>query len=208
LELFEDECRLSFLKSACLYDLKNMPEESYRQLIDGTRLAIQQKKESEEKAEADRIAREKADAEERERMRLENERLRKDEEEKERLLKKEREETAKREAEQRAIVEAREKKLKAEQDLKLKKEREERERLEAELKAKTEAEAKEKKRIEAEERAAERAPDRKKLEVFALSIEGLVLPEMKSKEAKKIVEDAKSLLFKTAVYVRGQMKNL
>lgn len=191
-----------------LYDLKNMPEESYSQLINGTRLAIQQKKEAEEKAEAERIAKEKADREERERMQVENERLRKESEEKEQLLKKEREETVKREAEQRAIVEAREKKLRAEQDAKLKKEREERERLENELKAKADAEAKEKRRIEMEERIAERAPDKKKLEVFALSIEGIVLPEMKSKEAKKIVEDAKSLLSKTAVYVRGQMKNL
>jgi hypothetical protein len=213
-----------------LYDLKNMPEGSYRQLVDGTRLAVQQKKEAEEKAEAERIAREKADAEEREHMRLENERLQKEAKAKEALIEKERKEAIAREAKAKAEAEAHVNKLKAEQglnlkqerdaaatrvakmkaevDAKLKKERDERERLEAELKAKAEAEAQEKKRVEARARVAERAPDKKKLEAFAASIESIVPPDTKGREAKKIVEDTKILLSKTAVYLRGQIKGL
>lgn len=82
--------------------LGEMPEEGFAQLIEGLEVADRLKKEREAKAEADRLAaekaaeearlaKEKADAEERARIAAENERLRKEAAEKEAALKAERE---------------------------------------------------------------------------------------------------------------------
>jgi hypothetical protein len=198
-----------------LYDLKNMPEETYKQIIDGQHRAIEQRLEAQQKAEAERIAKEKADAEERERMRAENEHLRKEAEAKERQLAEERAEAESRRkiAEEKARkerleAEAREKKLKAEQDAQLKKERQERDRLAAELKAKEEKERAEKKRLEEEARKAQRAPDKEKLLALAKSIDALTLPEVKSPEAKAVVRATRELLEKTSHYVQTQTQKL
>ena len=194
-----------------LYDLKQMSEEIYQNLVLGQKSAIQRRIEAEKQAEADRVAREK----EQERIRLENDRLHKEAEKKEKEMVKER---AKAEAEKQAMAakakqaqleaEARERKLKAEQELKLKKEREEREKVEAELRAKAEAEKREKKRIEDEEKAAKRAPDKQKLVVLADVLDALELPVVKSAEAKKILEDVKGLIVKTSQYIRTQTEKL
>ena len=61
-----------------LYQLGDMSEETFQQLVEGTKLARAAEAERRRKEEADRIAKEKADAEERERIRLENERLKKE----------------------------------------------------------------------------------------------------------------------------------
>lgn len=243
-EIKEEEMRMERLQhrlteiqtvslDPAFYDLKNMPEENYRQLIDGERKAIQARIEETARIEAERIAKEKAEAEERERLRAENERQRKELEIKEHLLKKEREEAEKKlkaeqeaarkekeaaDARQKAIeqtarkekaeADARERKLKAEQEVRLKKEREERERLEAQLKAKAEAEAKEKKRAEDEKKAALKAPDKIKLMALASNIDSLEIPEVKSAEAKKVVENTRGLLAKISEFVRERAVNL
>lgn len=194
-----------------LYDLKNMPEESYGTLVAGTKLAIQQKIEAEKKAEEERIAREK----EQERVRLENEQLKIEAEKKEKQLADER---AKADAERRAMeekarkekerVEAEAKKLKMEQDAKLKKERDEREKLEAQLKAKADAEEAERKRLENEKKKAEKAPDKEKLVALIDKLKLFGLPEVKSAEAKKIVLDVRGLLNKTATFVKDKTDEL
>lgn len=61
-----------------LYQLGEMSEETFQQLVEGTKLARAAEAERRRKEEADRIAKEQADAEERERIRLENERLKKE----------------------------------------------------------------------------------------------------------------------------------
>jgi len=194
-----------------IYDLKNMPEDSYNALVAGTKLAIQQKIEAEKKAEEERIAREK----EQERIRMENERLKKEAEEREKQVAQER---AKAEAEKHALEEVvrkeREKaeqearRIKLEQDAKLKKEREEREKVETQLRVKAEAEEREQKRIEDEKKKAQKAPDKQKLIALIEKINALELPDVKSAEAKKIVDDARGLLNKVVKFINERAENM
>ena len=190
-------------------DLGGLAEDEYQNLLSGAKLQLQNKIEQEAKAEAERIERERIEAEQREAMRLENERLRKEAEEREIILAKQREsmEAQKRE------MEAKAKKELEEQAKKLAKEREAKAKLEAELKAKEQAEAKAKKeeqeRIEAEEKAriqaekkAQREPDKKKLETLASLLELYHLPEMKTEEGKKVVDNVKTLIGKVVTYIR------
>lgn len=82
-----------------LYQLADMTEETFQQLVEGTKLARAAEAERRRKEEAERIEREAKEAAERERIRLENERLKKEAEEKEAALKAEREAAAKAKAE-------------------------------------------------------------------------------------------------------------
>ena len=88
----------------------------------------------------------------------------------------------------------------AQREAEAKKEREAREKAEADLKARQEAEAKAKRDAEAKakadaeakaeaERKAKAAPDKEKLLNFARMIEAIELPELSTKEAKKILSD-------------------
>jgi hypothetical protein len=190
-------------------DLSGLTEEEFQNLLAGAKLQLQNKIEAEAKAEAERIERERVEAEQREAMRLDNERLRKEAEEQAVILAKQREEMEK----QKREMEAKAKKLLEEQEKKLAKEREEKAKVEAELRAKQEAEEKakreEQQRIEAEEKAriqsekkAQREPDKKKLENLAFMLEVYQLPEMKTEEGKKVVDNVKTLLGKVVTYIR------
>ena len=88
------------------YALAEMPVAAFDQLLANTKAAHEAAKAAALKAEADRLAKEKADAEERERVRAENERLKKEAEEKEAALKVEREKAAKEAAEREAALAA------------------------------------------------------------------------------------------------------
>lgn len=90
-------------------NLGEMPEEGYQKLLESSRNTFNLTKEAAVKAEAERVAKEKADAEERERIRLENERLKKEAEAKEAEARKEREakEKAERELREKREEEAR-----------------------------------------------------------------------------------------------------
>lgn len=137
-----------------LYQLGDMSEETFQNLIEGTRLARAAQAERERKAEAERIALAKAEAEERERIRLENERLKAEAAEKEAALKAERERVA---AEQQAAAEAARQEQAAREAAEAEKERLaeiERKRIEA-ANAKMIAEMKAK--MEAEKAAADKA---------------------------------------------------
>ncbi len=149
--------------------------------------------EAEKKAEQERIEKEKAEAAERERIRKENEKLKKE-----------------REAYEAKLKAAREERDKIERE-----ERQKREKLEAELKAKEDAERKEKQRLldekmakEKAEKAALLASDKDKLVAFAESIYNLKLPELKNKEAGRILDNAISLLSKTLDYILEKAKQL
>lgn len=100
------------------YQLAEMPEQSFAQLLENSRLSHEAKQAAARKAEEERIAREKAEREEQERIRAENERL-----------KREALEAAKREEEERNKRAQAEAKAKAERDAA---EKAERERLAAE----------------------------------------------------------------------------
>lgn len=203
-------------------EFENMSDESFEKFFAGIEKAYNDRIEAEKKAEAERIAREKAEAEERERIRIENERLKAEAEAKEKQLAEER---AKAEAERKAIEEAArkereeaERKLKAEQEA-ARIEADKRAKLEAEIKAKAEAEAKaqkeaERKAIEEQrakeeaEKEAKNAPDKTKLIELAAQIEALNMPEIKSEEAQKILSDVKTLLSKVTGFIREKSSGL
>jgi hypothetical protein len=65
------------------YQLADMPEDAFQKLYTGSKSAFEAQVAAKQKAEEDRIAKEKAEAEERERVRLENDRLKKEAEERE-----------------------------------------------------------------------------------------------------------------------------
>ena len=193
------------------YDLSNMPEETFTDLLDGFKKAHEDRIAAEKKAEEDRIAKEKADAEEREKQRLENIRLKKEAEEREKQAEierlkqaklladqkakadKERKELEEKAANERKEAEEKAAKLKAEQDAKLEAERKERQRLADELKAKQDAEAKakheEQEKLIAEEKKrkdAEKAPDKEKIKSWLNEIKFVPMPVLKSEEAQQI----------------------
>lgn len=190
-------------------EFENMSDDSFNLFVAGIEKQYNDRIESERKAEEEKIAKEKAEAEERERIRIENERLKAEAEAKERQLADER---VKAEAERKAIEE-KARKEKAAADAKLKAEREAKEKLESELKAKSEAEAKAKRDAEAKaaaelkakqdaEKKAKAAPDKAKLNDFAKMLDELPLPELKSEEANKVLNDAKTLLAKVSAFIR------
>lgn len=214
-------------------DLLNMSDESYSKLLNGAKMQMQAKLDAEKKAEEERIAREKENG----RIRVENERLRKEAEEKEKQLAIERAETLRKEkvereahekqlAEEKAKADAERKSLEEKarkereaQEARAKKEREEaekkllaekqgKERLEREIKAKADKEASELKTRQLAEKKAQSAPDKAKLIELAKTIDNLVLPDLKSDESKKILNDAKGLLKKVSIFIKEKAEQL
>lgn len=171
------EDRLLLIADICetpeMYPLAEMSESAFNQLLDGLKLAKQQKEEAEKRAEEERIAKEKAEKEEQERIRIENEKLKKEAEQKEKELMAERDRIEKeREAERRAQA-----KIQDELNAKAEAERKERERIEKELKAKQDAERLAKEKAEAEAKAKEieaakaaKAPVKEKLTAWVDSM--------------------------------------
>jgi membrane protein involved in colicin uptake len=158
---------LSELTEVMPMGLGQMQQEVFDNYLNGLKVVKAARIEAEQKAEAERIAKEIAEREEQERIRKENEQLKKEAEERERLAKieaakrekAEAERLAKEQAEQKAR-EDKEKKERAEFEAKLKQERETRERLEREELAKREAlmnELKAKEEAEQKRSAAEQA---------------------------------------------------
>ncbi len=200
LEKYEVNCEF--------YNLKDMPEEQYQDLLDTSKKMYVLKKDKERKLEEERIAKEKAELEERERVAKENEKLKEEAREREKQV----------EADKKKADEAR-KKAEAEQQKKLEAERKAREKVEAELKAKKEAEeatkkaeADKKKKEEEErkrqEKEARLAPDKVKLQNLAVLITQIQLPEVKSDEAKAVLKAAVELLNKTSSYIKEKTINL
>lgn len=196
-------------------EFENMSDESFEMFYALIEKQHNDKIEAEKKIEAERIAREKAEAEERERMRLENEKLKAEREAREKEIAAER---AKVEAERKASEE-KARKEREEAESKLKAEREATAKLEAELKAKKDAEeraAKEKADKEAAElkakqlaeKKAKSAPDKAKLESFAIMLEMIDFPTMSSEGALTILENTKGLLSKVVSYIRENSEKL
>ena len=132
------------------YNLAEMPDSVFDQLLENTRIAYEAKMEAERKAEAERIAREKAEQEERARIAAENIRLKAEAEAREKAIAVER--RAREEAE-RIEKEKHEAALRAEREAAEKARRE----LEARIAAEEMAKRKEAERIAAEQRAKEEA---------------------------------------------------
>jgi len=217
------------------YNLAEMPEAGYLQLLETSKKTWEAQKEAERKEEEERIAREKKEAEERERIRKENEQLKKEAKERRELQEKRQEQLtglwqylpngtnymdmseekfkilvngatkAKNTAHKKAEKERKEREA---QEEKLKTEQKEKERIEAELKAKEEAEEKAIRDKEEKERKARLAPDKEKLEKLAVQIVSMPLPELKSDEAKAVLSGTVELLNKVSSYIKEKSCNL
>ena len=173
LRLKRHEILLPYTSDPSLFDLANMTEEQFDQILAGQKAAHEQRIEAEKKAEEDRIAKERAEAEERECIRRENERLKAEVEKREAEL-----------AEERRKAEVERKRL----EYIAKAEAEKREAAEREIHEEQQKKQAEMDRIKAEEERAAAAPDKEKLIVFAGKIEALQLefPELSSKKMKAV----------------------
>lgn len=178
---------------AFLSDLGEMTDENYAKLLESSRASFNLVNETAEKAEKERIAREKADAEERERMRVENERLKIEAEAREKTLEAERVKAA-----------AAQKKKDDENNAKLETERLAKKKAEDELLAiKREEERIERERKDAETKA-QRAPDKEKLLAFAEELSAIRMPEVTSPEAREILSQTVSSLSSASKYLKTQ----
>lgn len=145
-----------YIEDANIFPLGTMTEDQFNTLLAGQKLAYQQKKEAEGKAEALRLEQEAAQRLEQERIREENARLKVEAEEHEKALAAERAETARL-----AKIESdKQEKIKKENEAKLKAAADEADRLQKELEKKQAREDAEKKRV-ADELKAQKAADAK-----------------------------------------------
>ncbi len=196
------------------YQLGDMPEPTFAQLLESSKLAHQARIDAAAKVEADRLARIEAERAEQERVRAENARLKAEAEAAEKAAQAERERVAaearaaeaKAKAEREAIeAQARADREKAAAELRAAEDKARKEREAAALKLRQEQEARE--RIEAQQRAekaaaekkaaaeaqakakAERAPDLTKVRAVATALRGITPPVVKSREAQAAIEN-------------------
>ena len=184
-----------YIADCSLYDLANMTDEVFANLLESQRLLHEQKIAEAARLEAERIEREAEELRQREAQRIENERLKKELAEKEAAIiaeRKQQEELQRKQA--------------AEQQAKLDAERKEREKIVAELKAKQLEEERLRKEKEAAEKAAAlaakkaaAAPDKKKIESALNNLPAIVFGELKSAEAVAVANEinAKFAAFKS-----------
>jgi len=189
-------------------DLAEMPEDNYKTFLKNTKESFELRKQKEKEEEDKRKKEEEDERKRQEEIRKENEKLKKEAEEKDKAIE-----------EERKKAQAEREKVEAEQEKKLKEERKKLEKVEAEMKAKKEEEErKEKEKAEQEkadeearlkaEKDAALAPDKKKLDLLAVMVTQIELPEVKSKEAKAIIVAVVELLNKTSNYIKEKTINL
>jgi hypothetical protein len=202
--------------------LGEMADDVWDNYLAGVKLQYENRKIAERKAEEDRLAAIEAEKKRQEEIRLENERLKAEREEMERKQETERKkqvaalaaaEKKRKEAEAAMLEQAKKdrERIEAERQAKEKAETELREKRETEARAQKEAEeraiAEEKARIaEAKKQAA--APDKDKLLKLAEEIKSLSLPELKTPEAKEIINSVRGLLYKINSYIVEKTKEL
>ena len=193
-----------YVEDVNLYNLKEMSDEAFEQLLEGSKKARLEASRAEEKAEEKRIADEKAEKEMNEKNRIERERLEKEAKDRDVALAKEREEHEDELEEQRKIAAAKESmerlaKEEAEEKLKEKEKAEEKVRQEAAAKKVAQEKA---------ERDAALLPDKEKLLVFAEQIKGLKAPQNLSNVAMEIVKQAEQSLLAISQEINEKTKTL
>lgn len=192
--------------------LADMQQDVFDAYLNAQKTAHEARIEAERKAEADRIAREKAEAEERERIRKENEQLKKEAGERERKAEDERKTHQDEFEKQRKESEAKQKAIEDAARIEREKAEAERAKLQAELKAKADAEAKakaEQERIEREKAKAmldaAKAPDKIKLQRL---VEGIVFPEIPQLTTDDSRRVASDLLQKFEAYKKWAVSQI
>jgi len=186
-----------YVPDVSLYSIKDMDDEVFNNLLSGCKLSFEKAKEEEAKAEAKRIADEKAEVERQEKIRLENEKLKKEAEVKEKDLEVERQKQAEELRKEREAKEKAEDKLKAEKAETLRKETEK--KAIEELKEK-EAEETERKKL--------LAPDKEKLLSFATELSLIKAPAVKSREADQVMAKATKQIENIVLYLQEEAKKL
>lgn len=193
------------------YDLLNMSETAFNDLLSGAKLNLEKRKEAERLAEEERIAREKADAEEKERARIQLEKLKAESERVKKEFAREKAKADKRAAElmaqvnaEREVADKRAAELKAKADA----DRKAKEELEKRLLEKEEQEKAEIAKQKADARKLARQPDKKRLQSFASFIQAIEMPDIKSVEAMVILSDVQNLLNKVAKFINDKAETL
>ena len=198
-----------------LYQLADMDEPTFNQLLETNRLAYAARQEAARKAEAERVERERieseerakreaAEADERERLRQANIELARKNAEIEAQAKAERE---KLEAAARAVDERQRQEREA-AEAHARKEREAREAAEAALKAKEAEEQKKRDDALAAARAAAAAPDREKLTKLAADLRALEIPLLTTAAGREIQDLIQTQVNKFAVWIENQTTKL
>lgn len=171
-----------FVEDTSLYNLPEMSEQGFNELLNASKVAKEQKMKAEKELEEEQQRIIKEREAENERIRIENEKLKADAEKRKKELEKEKEEKAKIEAKL-------EEKRKA--DEKLKQEQAEKEAKEL-----------------ADKKSLELAPEKEKLNKLAEQIANIELPNLKSEQANLIINQVKELLSKVSIYIIKNTKNL
>ncbi len=198
LSVYVDEEALSF------YNLGEMSEEAFNNLLETSKKAFEAEQEAIKKAEADRIAEEKAEKKEQERIRKENEELKKKAEAREKEIEKERKELEEENRKEREAMEA-----------KVKKESAEKAKIQKQLEAKKKAEEAERVKVEAVKKAEDDrkrqellAPDKDKLIVLSGVLQKIEMPRVSSKEAGVVVDEVEKILYELSNYIADEAKKL
>jgi len=180
-------------------EFENMSNESFESFLSGLQTTYENRIAAEQKAESERIAKEKADAEQREQQRLENEKLKFDADKREREIALERKENEERLAKEQAKAKAETDRIAAENKAILDAQRKETDRIATELQAKKDAEiAAENEKVEKElqdKKAAEnlaKAPIKQQLTIWVQSFE---LPITEIEHEKTILIQEKFIGF-------------
>lgn len=188
------------------YNLSEMPDDQFGQLLENSRLAFEARKEVERIAEADRIAREKAEIAERARIAEENVRLKAEAEAREKAIaaeKKAREESERIERQRRDEEERKARQAaEAEQrkhDEAIRAERAAADKARRELQAKLDAEAAEKKAREEESIRLATAGDMAKMSAYIKRLQSVDRPVVVNQKAIQIIDAINALLARAAL---------
>jgi len=182
----------------CIYNLGDMSEDSFTDLLDSLKYQQDKKKEAEVKEEADRIETEKVERERQEGIRLENEKLKKERDKKEKADAKQKvKHDAELQKEKDKAETERLKRVKGEREIEAAKEKERRR-----LKAEKDAKDKEEKDKANAIKKATLAPDKVKLEYLSVKLTEVSLPQMTSEEGKKVLRVVVETLNSISVFVK------
>lgn len=197
------------------YLLGDMTEATFAQLLDSARLAHAARIEAEKKAEADRIAVEAARVAEEQRIKAENERLRKEAEAREKRAAAERKKAAdalaaeqEKARKEKDAIEAKARKEREAAEAAARKEREAREKLEAEAAARKRADDAKAAADAKAKKAAALAPDKDKVASLSKTVRGIAMPDVKSPEARVVVQNISIYFEKLAAFIEQQAERI